>query len=44
LRLKGLSGELFEKEKISENHYISLLTDWGMNENELETLKENISG
>lgn len=32
-----LARELFEKEKISENHYISLLTDWGMNENELET-------
>lgn len=34
----ALARELFENEKISESHYISLLTDWGMDEQQLEKL------
>jgi Zn-dependent peptidase ImmA (M78 family) len=33
-----LARELFENEKISETHYLSLLMDLGMNEKELEEL------
>lgn len=33
-----LARELFEKEKISETHYISLLTDWGIDAQQLEKL------
>lgn len=33
-----LARELFENEKISETHYISLLTDWGIDEQQLERL------
>lgn len=33
-----LARELFEQEIISETHYMSLLTDWGLNEKQLENL------
>lgn len=35
-----LARDLFENEKISETHYISLLADWGMNEQQLENLSD----
>jgi Zn-dependent peptidase ImmA (M78 family) len=33
-----LARDLFDKNKISESHYISLLTDWGLSEEQLEKL------